>query len=260
MKEWVSKKLNNIETEHNVMVIYACESGSRAWGFPSQDSDYDVRFIYVHPRDWYVSITEKRDVIEVHVEQELDINGWDLRKSLRLLRKSNSPLLEWLSSPIVYRCVDSAMIPFIELSRRAFLPGSAFHHYLSMARSSIEKFQNEEEAKIKSYLYALRTILCCKWIIKRLEQPPMLIQDLLSEFIPEGEFRQFIDQLILKKREGSEEAMIKRSDLFEGYLDAQVGELRNQIAKNTGEPPLEAFDYVFREILGIVERSADCSV
>ena len=105
MKEEILRRLDQIEREDDVRIVYACESGSRAWGFESTDSDWDVRFIYVHPRDWYLSIDvgEKRDVIERPINDELDISGWDLRKALKLLRKSNPPLLEWLSSPIVYK-------------------------------------------------------------------------------------------------------------------------------------------------------------
>jgi uncharacterized protein len=94
--------LSDIEKTHQVKIIYSCESGSRAWGFPSADSDYDVRFLYLHPVDWYLSIEDKRDVIEVPIKNKLDITGWDLRKALQLFRKSNPPLLEWLGSPIVY--------------------------------------------------------------------------------------------------------------------------------------------------------------
>ena len=99
----ITSILKEIEARHGVAILYACESGSRGWGFASQDSDYDVRFIYQNPRNWYLSIDEKRDVIELPINDELDINGWDLRKALRLLRKSNPALFEWLSSPIVYR-------------------------------------------------------------------------------------------------------------------------------------------------------------
>ena len=102
MKEIILAQLNEIEKNHDVVILYACESGSRAWGFPSADSDYDVRFIYLRPVKWYLSVEEKRDVIEVPINEQLDINGWDLRKALQLFRKSNPPLMEGLGSPIVY--------------------------------------------------------------------------------------------------------------------------------------------------------------
>jgi predicted nucleotidyltransferase len=249
MKNRILRELYIIEQTHGVKIIYACESGSRAWGFASKDSDYDVRFIYVHPNDWYLSIVEKRDVIEIPVNEKLDINGWDIRKSLRLLRKSNSPLLEWLSSPIVYKNVETAVIPFLELSKRAFLPESSCHHYLSMVRSSIAKFQNEQDVKIKTYLYAARTILCCKWIIERMNQPPMLIQDLLKEFLPTGEIRKFIDKLIDLKGKDFESAKINRSLYFEEYLNEELKSLDAKILKNPDKVPIEEFDFVFKEIL-----------
>jgi len=103
VKQQIETELQRIEQEEGVKIIYACESGSRAWGFPSKDSDYDVRFIYIRPVEWYLSIFEKRDVIERPIISDmLDINGWDLKKALNLFRKSNPPLLEWLQSPIVY--------------------------------------------------------------------------------------------------------------------------------------------------------------
>ncbi|MCE9610243.1 MAG: nucleotidyltransferase domain-containing protein [Chthoniobacter sp.] len=99
----VRHALAQVEAERNVRVLFACESGSRAWGFASRDSDYDVRFLYVHRRDWYLSVEDRRDVIEQPIADDLDVSGWELRKALRLLRKSNPPLLEWLKSPVVYR-------------------------------------------------------------------------------------------------------------------------------------------------------------
>ena len=99
----VRDALAQVEAERNVRVLFACESGSRAWGFASRDSDYDVRFLYVHRRDWYLSVEDRRDVIEQPLADDLDVSGWELRKALRLLRKSNPPLLEWLKSPVVYR-------------------------------------------------------------------------------------------------------------------------------------------------------------
>ena len=249
MKSRIQHELNEIEKNYNIKIIYACESGSRAWGFASSDSDYDVRFIYTHPKDWYLTIAEKRDVIENPLDGDLDINGWDIRKSLILLRKSNSPLLEWISSPIKYRNVKQKMNVFVELSAVAFLPESSCYHYLSMAKNIISNFDDGEVVKIKSYLYSLRTILCCKWIIMRLNQPPMKIQDLLKEFLPIGELREIVDNLIYVKSGGTESAKIKRSLQFEEYLKDQLNFLETKIPKNPKKIPIEKFDSVFQEIL-----------
>jgi len=249
MKSRIVQELNETEKKYDVKVIFACESGSRAWGFASEDSDYDVRFIYVHPKDWYLTIADKRDVIEIPFDGDLDINGWDIRKSLILLRKSNSPLLEWLSSPIRYRNVRPVMNAFVELSTDAFLPESSCHHYLSMAQNIISNFYDGEEVKVKSYLYSLRTILCCKWIIRQMRQPPMKIQDLLKEFLPSGELRELVDKLIYVKSKGSESATIKRHLILEEYLKNQLNFLETKIPKNPKKISIEKFDSVFQEIL-----------
>jgi hypothetical protein len=249
MKNRIVKELNEIENNYDVKVIYACESGSRAWGFASEDSDYDVRFIYVHPKDWYLTIADKRDVIEIPFDGELDINGWDIRKSLTLLRKSNSPLLEWISSPIKYINVKPIMNAFVELSADAFVPESSCHHYLSMAKNIISNFDDGEVAKIKSYLYSLRTILCCKWIIKRMNQPPMRIQELLNEYLPSGELNELVEKLIHTKSRGAESVKIKRCLKFEEYLKDQLNILETKIPKNKKKLPIEKFDSVFQEIL-----------
>lgn len=249
MRELIQKELKTIEKAHDVRIIYACESGSRAWGFPSSDSDYDVRFIYMHPPDWYLTVTERDDVLERPPNKEIDISGWDVRKALQLLRRSNPPLLEWLSSPVVYRSDDSAIAPFITLSRKSFLPETACHHYLSMARNSVAKFGDAEEARVKHYLYALRTALCAAWVAARREQPPVLIQELLQEFLPHGAMREYVDQLILRKSGETEKALVKRSSDFEAYLHAQIEKAFSCIPKNAGTLPIELCDRTFRQIL-----------
>src|SRR6056297_3590984 len=101
----IQSRLEALEQQENIHIALAVESGSRAWGFASSDSDYDVRFVYLRPTNWYLSIDleRRRDVIEQPIIDEYDVGGWDLRKALQLLRKCNPPLLEWLNSPIVYR-------------------------------------------------------------------------------------------------------------------------------------------------------------
>lgn len=103
MRSKIVDQLRDIELANNVTVLYACESGSRDWGFASPDSDYDVRFIYVHRLPWYLQVSPQRDVIEVPISGDLDINGWELRKALGLMKKGNATLIEWLDSPVVYR-------------------------------------------------------------------------------------------------------------------------------------------------------------
>lgn len=102
MIETIKEKLRELEQQHHIKILYACESGSRAWGFPSPDSDFDVRFIYARRINDYLNIAEAKEVIDLPVNEVLDIGGWDLKKALKLFLKSNGPLYEWLQSPVVY--------------------------------------------------------------------------------------------------------------------------------------------------------------
>lgn len=140
MRARVLDELQRIEREHQVTVLYACESGSRAWGFASPDSDYDVRFVYVPRNDWYLRVDEPRDVIERPLSDELDISGWELRKTLRLMRGANPSLLEWLGSPLVYRADAEATRRLRELGEAFYSPRAVRHHYLSMARKNLRGY------------------------------------------------------------------------------------------------------------------------
>lgn len=161
MKEKIIARLNNVETEECVKILYACESGSRAWGFPSADSDFDVRFLYLHPKDWYLSIDleQKRDVIERPISDQIDLSGWDLRKALWLFRKSNPPLLEWLGSPIVYWERYSTATQMRQLAETYYSPKACMYHYLHMARGNYREYLKGEHVWIKKYFYVLRPIL-----------------------------------------------------------------------------------------------------
>jgi len=177
--EHIQRKLPEIEREHNVRILYAIESGSRAWGFESTDSDYDVRFIYVHAKNWYLNILPKRDVIEYPIENVFDFSGWDLRKTFFLMNKSNPVLFEWLRSPIVYLKDDYFFQIIDELSKIYFSPISSIYHYLHMANGNFRQYLQTDIVKTKKYFYVIRPILACLWIEKFNESPPMEFEKLL---------------------------------------------------------------------------------
>lgn len=199
-------RLRAVEAADGVRIVYACESGSRAWGFPSADSDFDVRFLYVRPPDWYFSIDveRRRDVIERPIDDALDLGGWDLRKALGLLRKSNPPLLEWLDSPIVYR-QDAAVVPDLRaLAAACFQPRAAYHHYLNMARRTARAYLTGERVNHKKYFYALRPLLAVRWIEADLGPVPTAFDALVEAVAPPGPFRAAVAALLAEKRAGSE--------------------------------------------------------
>ncbi|HEY8937428.1 MAG TPA: nucleotidyltransferase domain-containing protein [Cyclobacteriaceae bacterium] len=217
MKEIILEKLKSIERQFDVRILYACESGSRAWGFASPDSDYDVRFIYVHRTDYYLSIDDQRDVIELPINDVLDINGWELRKALRLFRKSNAPLYEWLQSPIVY-ALDSTFVEEMKtLMSSNFSSRAGMHHYLSMSKTVFKSELSGEMVKLKKYFYALRPILAAKWIADLESVPPMDFKS-LSMLMPER-VNILVDELLFIKAKVDESFLIKKNLELNGFIE-----------------------------------------
>lgn len=256
MKETILKSLLKIEEDFNVKILYAVESGSRAWEFPSKDSDYDVRFIYVHRKENYLTIDqmgigEKRDVIELPINDLLDISGWELTKALRLFRKSNPPLMEWLHSRIVYYQAFSTIDQMKELSKNIFAPSSCLHHYLNMARNNFREYLQGNEVRIKKYFYVLRPVLAARWIEKYNEFPPLEFPKLLDDIIPGGELKKQIQILLKRKISGEELDFEPKVDVINHFLNEEISRLTQYIKTlNTDLPDLTPqLDQLFRDTL-----------
>ena len=157
MKDIIKAELKRIEEEHEIKILLAIESGSRGWGFASTDSDYDIRFIYIHRPEWYLSIDEKRDVIEYPVNNLLDISGWDIRKTLKLFRKSNPPILEWLQSPVIYIERADFAENLRKLTTEFFSPKSCMYHYLNMASGNYRNYLLKTESKGEEVFLCFKT-------------------------------------------------------------------------------------------------------
>ena len=185
MKEQIVSRLHEIERREQVRILLAVESGSRAWGFASPDSDYDVRFIYIRPQKDYLRLERVRDVIEEPIAGELDINGWDLQKALRLLHKSNPTLFEWVSSPIVYLETDFAD-RFRAVMQPHFSSKSALYHYLCTAQGNYREYLRGDRVRAKKYFYVLRPILACRWVLERGTPPPMRFDELAAAELPQA--------------------------------------------------------------------------
>lgn len=251
MKEKILEELKKIEDTYDVKILFACESGSRAWEFPSKDSDYDVRFIYIHKKDWYLSIDQKRDVIELPINDLLDIKGWELTKALRLFRKSNPPLLEWLNSGIVYYQAFSVANKIKELSKKVYAPTACLYHYLNMAKRNYREYLRNEQVKIKKYFYVLRPILACKCIEKYNTIPPIEFPTLLEKIVPEGPLKLEIKKLLDRKIRGEELDFEARIDIINEFIEAEIEHLTTY-AKSLNiyiEDPTEDLNRLFRESL-----------
>jgi len=231
LKETILKSLLKIEEDYHVKILYAVESGSRAWEFPSKDSDYDVRFIYVHKKEEYLTIDQmgigkKRDVIELPINDLLDISGWELTKALRLFRKSNPPLMEWLRSGIVYYKAYSTIDQMKELGKTIFAPNSCLHHYLNMASNNFREYLQGDKVRIKKYFYVLRPVLAARWIEKYNEFPPLEFPKLLNDILPEGEIKKEIQTLLKRKINGEELDFEPKIEVINEFLNEEISRLR----------------------------------
>lgn len=239
--------LSRIENERGVRVLFACESGSRAWGFASRDSDYDVRFLYVQQRDWYLSIEDRRDVIELPIAEDLDVSGWELRKALRLLRKSNPPLMEWLKSPIVYQHDPQFVAEFVAMAEEFYSPRRCFAHYLRMAFGNWRDYlRGREQVSLKKYLYVFRPLLACRWIERQLGQVPMLFAELVDGVLEEPEVRAALDELVARKQAGDELAVEPPVEPLSSFIESELPRLEslNEPEEVAGE--VEALNRFFR--------------
>lgn len=204
MKTRIVEELERIEREHEVRVLLAVESGSRAWGFASPDSDYDVRFIYAHPIDWYVSIAEPRDVIEEMLPGDLDVSGWDLRKALRLFAKCNLALNEWIGSPITYAEQPGFRRQLASLLPAFFNPIAAMNHYCNMAEQALTDNYSEGRIGIKKLFYVLRPLYACRWVEHRQTQPPTEFDELVTAEWMDGGEQQWVNELVARKASANE--------------------------------------------------------
>ena len=200
--------LRNVEHEYNVKVLLAVESGSRAWGFESENSDWDVRFIYVHKPEWYFKVEEQRDVIEHMYEDDVDLAGWELRKALALLKKSNPSLLEWFNSPKVYYVDEEFARRIHDVEQNFFNPVKTMYHYNHIYNKQNERFLQHEGYHMKRFLYYLRGILACKWIEENKSLPPVSFKELLDATTDDKQIVAKVDELIRIKREGEEHDML----------------------------------------------------
>ena len=249
----ILERLAAIEHTAAVRILYACESGSRAWGFASPDSDYDVRFIYVRPREWYLSIDleHRRDVIERPIEDMLDINGWDLRKALQLMHKSNPPLFEWLHSPIVYRAQPGFREALLALTPAYYSPLGCAWHYLHMARGNDRAYLQGEQVRLKKYLYVLRPLLAVRWLESGRGVVPMPFRDLVETLIPPGELRDAIEHLLRLKQNGAELAWRPRIPALSDWIKAELTRLAEgpNALVPAAKPGTEPLNALFREWL-----------
>ncbi|MBT2683482.1 nucleotidyltransferase domain-containing protein [Bacillus sp. ISL-37] len=228
MKDQIITVLNQIEEEYEVKILYACDAGSRALGFASADSDYDIRFIYIHKKDWYLSIDQYRDVIEIPKEDslsiefdpKLDVVGWELTKTLRLFRKSNPSLLEWLNSKYVY-CNHAYLAEKLKLMQDSVISHKAYiNHHLNLVTRNVNDMQKKKEWRGKVYLYILRSILSAKWLQIHKQIPPVEFMELLS-ILENSLVKREVKDLLRKKHSG-ENYLTEKNMILNEFIEQEI--------------------------------------
>ncbi|WP_438421167.1 nucleotidyltransferase domain-containing protein [Bacillus siamensis] len=254
MKQRIIEELKRMEAKHDVKVLYAVESGSRAWGFPSSESDYDVRFLYVPKKEWYFSIEPHRDVIEEPIHDMLDISGWELRKALQLFKKSNPPLLEWLSSEMIYYEAFTAAEKLRKLKTRAFSPEACLYHYLNMAKRNEKTELRGSAVKIKKYFYVLRPLLACKWIETFGTVPPMSFSVLADALLTDEALISEISTLLTRKKSGQELAPEPGNMIIHAFIEEEIERI-GQYAKTVKTPKPDITDELNQLLIQTVEEA-----
>jgi uncharacterized protein len=226
--------LTNIEQQKQIKILYACETGSRAWGFPSPDSDYDIRFVYMHERDWYLNLSQRNDTIEI-MDGDLDITGWDLRKCLQLMKKSNAPLIERFQSPIEYYAASGFKSDFKKLVDNYYSPIAVFYHHHSLAKKFWEELKDKEAYKLKSVFYLVRSLLSCNWILEDNSVLPMDIFGLMQYATDEQ--KQKLHELITLKATVGEKYFHAKDDRLNDWIKnwlekAEAGKGKLAVNKN----------------------------
>lgn len=239
VRQEIDHRLGRLASEEDVRLLLAIESGSRAWGFPSPDSDYDVRFLYVRPRRDYLALSPVRDVIERPIVDEIDLNGWDIRKALGLMLKNNSVLSEWVGSPIRYRDPDPVIARMAELKDRHFDPNGFALHYAKLGRTAIARWLSDPgEVAVKRYFYALRPALAIR-VLRRdpSRRPPMQLQQLMAEAALTPSAAEEIERLVTLKASTREAGLIARVPEIEALIADELARAGEVPAR----PPSEAF-------------------
>ncbi len=220
VEDLVRLKLGEIEEKEHVKILHAVESGSRAWGFASPDSDYDVRFIYIRPMEYYLGLQTKKDFIDWELDETLDINGWDVTKALQHFHKSNATVFEWSNSPVVYQTTPEwERIQMV--SANYFSCKSAMYHYYGTAAKNYQEYLLDDLVKYKKYFYVLRPLLACKWIEKKSCPPPVLFQKLENEVLEES-LRPTVAALVEKKVQMAETEKGRRIDILNTYIEEKL--------------------------------------
>lgn len=229
----ILRRLANAEVEHGVRILFAIESGSRAWGFASPNSDYDVRFVYMRDPSWYqaVDLEERRDVVEYPIVDDIDLNGWDVRKALRLFWKSNPAFVEWIQSPITYIENGDFRAEALRALPEIYTPEKGVYHYRSMAKTNYRGYLREPMVRLKKYFYVLRPLLAARWVMKTGQAAPIEFEKLLTLIDNEPQVLGAIHALLEQKRNAPELGLAPAVPILNAFIESELDKPPMEVPK-----------------------------
>lgn len=252
MLEYIAESLANVERRDGCRIVYACESGSRAWGFASPDSDWDLRFVYVMPAGWYLRVMEMADQVDEMLPRELDLKGWELRKALRLFATCNLGFNEWLDSPAPYRDQEGFREELAALIPDFFNAKKAIFHYRAIATGALENMDSEGRIGIKKLFYVLRPLLAGKWIGAIGTMPPTSFHEMRRGQLASQGIEEMIDDMLHRKESANEgEKVLLPKELKEWILHShdELKVLANSAPTGGKDRPSEALDAMMRRLV-----------
>lgn len=245
----IRAKLNEIEQREQVRIIWAVETGSRAWGFSSPNSDYDVRFIYIRDKKEYLRLEEIRDSIDAQQDELLDIEGWDLRRVLRLIYRSTPEVHEWFASPTVYRSTPEGL-RLGKILPEYFSVKKCARNYLHTASLDFRTYFRDDEVWQVKYFYLLRQVLLAKWLLEEGSTPPMLFEELVREKLDE-QWKDYILELLSRKRVSSELGKAPRNRKLIEYIEQCINTMDEEVSalKDESKKSWEMLNQYFYSVL-----------
>lgn len=253
VREEIVKRLRQAEAEHKVRILFAIESGSRAWGFASPNSDYDVRFIYARKPEWYqaVDLEERRDVIEYPIVDDIDLNGWDVRKALKLFWKSNPAFIEWIQSPITYIEQSDFRRKALEALPQIYSPEKGIYHYRSMAKTNYRGYLQGDTVRLKKYFYVLRPLLAARWVEKTGAAAPIEFHQLLTLLEGQSVVLQAVHSLLAQKRNTPELGLAPAVPVLNEFIEAALEQGGMEVPKKSRSPEvINMLNEIFHGVLG----------
>lgn len=250
MRNEIIEHIHQLEVEQGITILLSVESGSRAWGCPSPDSDFDVRMIYKRSTPDYLEIDEKPDTINYFHGELLDINGWDIKKTLKLVRKSNVTPFEWAQSPMIYKEEDGFSSKLLEVCRAYFSEKHAVNHYKGIAKNCYSSTDFGKSINLKKLFYVLRPLMAAKWIIEKKEIPPMDIPRLI-QIVKDQSVEQHIKELLAIKSNANEDYVHEASDLITEFIKEEFENInKTQLDDVPKDLNSEKLNHLFKEIIG----------